>query len=86
MLMLCLLPHWPPIISLVGAIPGGQPVKPIYAAHAMLALSKVTFTSSLTSKGPLTTFAIPASAFLAALTPQACYEAMGLMQLLLELQ
>eukprot|EP00438_Fugacium_kawagutii_P022727 Skav216433 [mRNA] locus=scaffold3139:434672:438016:- [translate_table: standard] len=87
-LMHRLLPHWPPITCQAGAIPGGQPIEPIFSAHAMLALSKVTYEEplflKLDIKGAFDNLRhASVAAFLATLNPQACHEAMGLMQLLL---
>ena len=87
-LMRRLHPHWPPLHVQVGAVPGGQPVEALFAAHHMIALANITDKNplflKLDIKGAFDNLRhASVAAFLATLPAQASHEAMRLMQLLL---
>lgn len=88
-LMQRLRPHWPPLHAQIGAVPGGQPVEALFAAHSMLELAAVSdepepLFLKLDIRGAFDNLRhASVAAYLATLPKHAAYEAERLMRLLL---
>eukprot|EP00438_Fugacium_kawagutii_P033387 Skav211633 [mRNA] locus=scaffold2262:125553:128888:+ [translate_table: standard] len=81
-------PQCPPLSAQVGAVPGGQPIEALFAAHSMLAITSVTHKTplflKLDIKGAFDNLRhASVLAFLANLPEQVSFECMRLAQLLL---
>ena len=84
-----LKPMWPPLSMQVGAVPGGQAIEALFAAHSMLLIAKVTACNhlfiKLDLKGAFDNIKHSSIAsFLASLPPTAAWEADRLLRLILQ--
>lgn len=84
-----LKPMWPPLSMQVGAVPGGQAIEALFAAHSMLSIAKVTACNhlfiKLDLKGAFDNIKHSSIAsFLASLPPTAAWEADRLLRLILQ--
>ena len=87
-LMTRLQPLWCPLFAQLGAVPGGQAIEALFAAHSMMSIAKVMHKHYLfikmDLKGAFDNLKHASVAqFLASLPPSAAWEAKRLLQLLL---
>eukprot|EP00438_Fugacium_kawagutii_P034617 Skav225849 [mRNA] locus=scaffold345:190749:191243:+ [translate_table: standard] len=83
-----LQPHWPPLTAQVGAVPGGQPIEALFAAHYTMSIASVSGTEPLYVKldirGAFDNLKHSSvAAYLANLPPAIAFEASRLLHLLL---
>eukprot|EP00438_Fugacium_kawagutii_P011708 Skav231763 [mRNA] locus=scaffold695:213065:216289:- [translate_table: standard] len=88
-LMRRLQPFWPPLAAQLGAVPGGQPIEALFAAHCMMSIVEVSDMNpiyvKLDIRGAFDNIRHASIAqFLTHLPPAVAFEAHGLMKLLLE--